>query len=255
MNAGAALSTTFWRMYGDGDLHSLTPSIALRSSFVDEENGGKPVQFDGVEDPQDGTFTELGLRSRWVKPRDLRRPDVEERFLDIEVRQAYANHLDDPTRKEGWQPLRVNAQWLTEIATMPFGVTHDARYDLDAGQTDYSRSAVGVRPWTSLEVETSFNNARDLNGARLYSAWSLSSRYDFSPKWQIEARETISTLSGSQLDSGFLLRRLGHDFVVELEYSFTAGEGGSSIGFTLKPMVLFREPRLGLLRNWKAAGN
>ncbi|MEO6709409.1 MAG: hypothetical protein ABI054_06600, partial [Planctomycetota bacterium] len=251
---GAEASATFWRMYGDGDLHSLTPSIGVRGDVAFEENGGTPAQFDGVEDPLDGQFAEFGLRSRWVKPRDVHRPEEEERFLDIEVRQAYGEHLSGG-RPEGWQPLRVNAQWVSELGKVPFGMTHDARYDLELDQTIYSRSSIGVQIIKPLLIETGFNNARDLAGVRLYSAWSLAARYQFSEKWQIEGQETLSTLSDSQLDSSFLLRRLGHDFVVELEYSFTAGEGGSSISLKVQPLLTYREKRLGFLSRLQAQGN
>lgn len=252
--AGAELSTSFWRLFGDGDVHSLTPTIGFRGDLAVEEDGPQPAAFDGIEDPLDGRVAELGLRSRWVKPRDPRQPELEQRFLDIEVRQAFAEGLSGG-RAEGWQPLRVNAQWLSEFAGVPFGVTHDGRYDLESGDTVYSRSFLGVRPVDDIEIETGFHNARDLNGTRLYSAWSVAARYDFSEKWQIEARETISSLSGNQLNSGVLLRRMGHDFVVELEYSFTAGEGGSSISFNLIPMLTYRQPRLGLLQRWQEQGN
>ncbi|HUR28058.1 MAG TPA: hypothetical protein VM509_07720, partial [Planctomycetota bacterium] len=253
--AGAELSTTFWRMFDDGDLHTLTPTIGFRTDVAFEENGDRPALFDAVEDPIDGQVTEFGLRSSWVKPLDFRRPDMESRFLDVEVREAYATHMRDPAREEGWQPLRVNGRWLTEIAGVPFGATHDARYDLDDNETIYSRSAVGVRPLPPLEFETSFNTARDLLGDRLYSAWRVSARYNYSDKWQFEGSETISTLSGNELGSSFTLRRIGHDFIVEIEYSFTAGEGGSSISFNLLPLLLYREHSLGLLKPMQAQGN
>jgi hypothetical protein len=65
----------------------------------------------------------------------------------------------------------------------------------------------------------------------------------------------VSSSSGSQLNSGVLLRRLGHDFLFELEYSFTAGEGGGSVSFTVTPLVAYRERRFGWLSRWAAEGN
>jgi hypothetical protein len=251
---GAEAAATFWRMLDDGDLHTLTPSLGARSALAVEESGPTVAQFDEVEDPIDGNVIEAGLRSRWSKPKDPRRPDEPERFLDIEVRQGFAENLDNSSN-DGMQPLRVNAQWLSALSGVPFGMTHDARYETDSGDTIYSRTYFGVRPIPALEIETGYNSARDTTGAPLYNAWTLAARYNFSPKWQLEGRETFSTLSNSQLSSGFLVRRLGHDFVFEIEYSFIAGEGGGSVGFTVIPLLTYRQPRLGLLDRWHAQDN
>jgi hypothetical protein len=227
----------------------------VRGDVALEEEGPTPAQFDGVEDPLDGKFFEVGLRSRWVRPRLAGVVALgEDRFLDVEVRQAYGADLP-LGRRDGWQPLRLNAQWLSAIADIPFGVTHDARYDVEEGDSDYSRSQLGFRPFEALEFRTGYDIARDLAGDRLYSAWSLGALFDFSEKWQIEGRQTVSSSSGSQLESGVLLRRIGHDFLFELEYSFTAGEGGGSVSFTLTPLVSYRERRFGLLTRWASEGN
>ncbi len=252
--AGAEAATTFWRLMGDGDLHSLTPSLGVHGDVDVEESGPQPAQFDSVEDPLSGKFAEVGLRSRWVKASRLGEVQAEERWLDIEVREAYAGDLDDG-REPGWQPLRVNAQWQSKFADIPFGVIHDARYDVEDRDTIYSRTMLGVRPVQPLDVETGFQSAQDLSGARLYSAWSLAARYRYSDKWTFEGGETISSLSGSQLSSDFTLRRVGHDFIFELSYSFVAGEGGGSIGFSLIPMLAYRERGFGQLSRWQRDGN
>ncbi len=252
--AGAEASTTFWRVMGDGDLHSLTPSLGVRGDVDVEETGPTPALFDGVEDPIAGRFADIGLRSRWVKPSSLGQGEGEERWLDIEVREAYAGDLQDG-REPGWQPLRVNAQWKSEFASIPFGVTHDARYDVMDRDTIYSRSLLGVRPVPSVDLETGYHTAEDLNEARLYSAWSLAARYRYSDKWVFEGGQTFSSLSNSRLNSDFTLRRMGHDFIFELSYSFVAGEGGGSVGFSLKPLLAYREHGFGQLSRWQREGN
>ncbi len=252
--AGAEASTTFWRVMSDGDLHSMTPSLGVRGDIDVEESGPTPAQFDGVEDPLSGKFAEVGLRSRWVKPSSLGQGELEERWLDIEVRQAYAGDLEDG-REPGWQPLRVNAQWKSEFKGIPFGVTHDARYDVVDRDTIYSRSQFGVRPVPSVDLETGYHTAEDLSESRLYSAWSLAARYRYSDKWIFEGGQTISSLSSSRLNSDFTLRRVGHDFIIELSYSFVAGEGGGSIGISLIPMLAYREQGFGQLSRWQREGN
>jgi hypothetical protein len=89
---------------------------------------------------------------------------------------------------------------------------------------------------------------------RLYNAYSLAGRFVLSEKWELEGRETLSTLSGSRLASGLTVRRFGHDIVFELDFSFTAGEG-SAVSFNLIPMLLWRPPRLGLLDRWHSQDN
>jgi hypothetical protein len=244
MLAGLELGTSFWRLYESGALHALSPSIGVRSDLVLEEAGQVPVQFDEVESSLDGTFVDLGVRSRWNLPRKL---DEQRRFLDLEVRETYATSTD--TVDEGWQPVRVNAAYLTSVFGMPFGVTHDGRYDVQTSDTPYSRSYLGVQPIPELVLETGYHSGRDPEGELVYNAISLGGRYTMSDKWQIEGEQTVST-TRDRLSSSLALRRIGHDYVFEVELSFQAGEGGSSLHFSLDPLFLYDPPGLGLLDRW-----
>jgi hypothetical protein len=53
------------------------------------------------------------------------------------------------------------------------------------------------------------------------------------------------------LDSSLLVRRMGHDFIFEIEYGYRAGEGSSSIGFSLRPELGWRRPGFGLINTLK----
>jgi hypothetical protein len=74
-------------------------------------------------------------------------------------------------------------------------------------------------------------------------------RYRATTMWEFEADYTLSLLEDQELDSQFLVRRLGHDFVTELEIADRAGEG-VSFGIGVQPLVAWRRARLGLLDNW-----
>jgi len=135
----------------------------------------------------------------------------------------------------------------------PFGITHDGRYDIEDGETDYSRTLLGIEPIPGLDVETGYHTARDLAGNRLYNAASIGARYPFSRKWEIEGRETFSIKDDDdRLSSSLTLRRFGHDFVLEIETSFVAGEGSGSVHFNITPLFVWRRSDLSMLDKWRA---
>ncbi|HVS09999.1 MAG TPA: hypothetical protein VMS76_08995 [Planctomycetota bacterium] len=240
--AGVDLATTFWKGFANGSRHEWSPSIGVRSDVAVEDTGGRLVQFDAVENPLEGRFVDLGLRSRWTH---TERKGV----LDVELRQTHAGDVADG-QPDGWLPTEVRGQWLSTIASMPFGVVHDARYDLDASETPYSRTFIALQPLPPLELETGYHSARDLNGDALYNAWSAAARYTFSDKWEFEGRETYSTLNSRSLSSSFTVRRYGHDLVFEIVAGFTAGEGGS-LRIDLTPLFAFKRKGFSLLETWQ----
>jgi hypothetical protein len=132
---------------------------------------------------------------------------------------------------------------------MPVGLIHDARYDLDDGITPYSRTLLGIEPIPVLDLEAGYHSGRDESGVLLYDAVSLGARFSFSEKWQINGFQTVSA-TRDRLSTRVGVSRFGHDYVFEIEYTFRAGEGGSSIGFNFTPLLMYREPALGLLGRW-----
>ncbi|MCC6407144.1 MAG: hypothetical protein IT453_08255 [Planctomycetes bacterium] len=246
--AGIDLATTFWRRYaGAGYLHELSPQVTLRSDLATSYTDGLPVSFDEVERPFEGSFVDMRVRSRLVNLR-------EREFLDVELAQSHAN-ATAAGEPEGWLPIETAAAWLTQVGDVPFAVSHDGRYDLESGETVYSRTYFGLRPMERLDLETGYNSARGLGGDRLYDALTIGARYRFDSdravnKWELEGRETISQTSG-RLSSSITARRFGHDFVFEIELSFVAGEGANNIKFNLVPLLGYRSPNLGLLDRWR----
>ena len=134
-----------------------------------------------------------------------------------------------------------------------FALQHDGRYDLEAEQTLYSRVAIGVEVEEGFSVETGFHHGKDALGADLFEAASVAARWRISPKWELEARETVSLLDSEGLSSRLTLRRYTHDLILDMELSNRAGEGGSSISFSLSPVVGWASARLGILDHWLAA--
>jgi hypothetical protein len=242
------LATTFWRNYtSSGYLHELSPQVTLRSALSTAYTDGAPIPFDEVERPFEGSFVDLRLRSRLVNTHD-------KEFLDVELAETHAN-ATAVGETDGWLPLETSAAWLSQIGDVPYAVSHDARYDLDSGDTVYSRTYFGLRPLQRLDLETGYNSARGIDGDRLYDAMTIGARYRFDEdpaanKWELEGRETISQTSG-RLSSSLTVRRFGHDFVFEIELSFVAGEGANNIKFNLVPLLGYRSPHLGLLDRWR----
>ncbi len=242
--AGMQASTTFWKRFDSGSWHVWTPTVGYRGDLAHVDGGDPVARFDAADSPIEGRYLDLAVRSRW-EHRELRSD------LDIEVVQTHAQSLA-PGEDEGWQPLLTRSTWLSRLAGMPFGVSHDGRYDLKSGETDYSRTLVGFEPTPGLDLEVGYHRGRDLSGIELYDAASVGARYQFTRKWELEGRQTFSARdSGDSLAYSVTLRRMGHDFVFELENSVVAGEGRSSLRFKFTPLFAWRSASPSLLDRWR----
>lgn len=239
--AGVEFGTTLWKAYGNGSIHALAPTLSVHGDLGVEHQGGDPVRFDHVEDPIEGRFVELGVRSRWWKPLS------KERF-DVEVRSAYATDLEAGQR-EGFQPISVLSEFLTFAGNVPVGFTHDGRYDTRTNLTDYSRTFIGIEPVHDWGLELGYHLGRDDAGDLLYEAATLATRYRATPKWELEAEQSYSFSDSRGLGNTFLLRRIGHDFVMETEIGYRAGEG-ASFNVNLKPLFAWKRSSLGLIDRW-----
>jgi len=240
VSAGFETATTLWKRYSGGTLSTLTPRLALHGDVVDDQTGEDPLPIDRVEENPSGTFMDLGLRSRWWHPRSKERLDV-----DLTVTHQWA--VDG--QPDSWKPVAVLGEYMTFIAGIPVALTHDGRYAIEDPETDYSRSFLGFRPIDHLGVELGYHFARDATGQRLYDAASLGSRFQVSKKWEIEFTGTLDLDANDRLDRQFTLRRLGHDFVMELGVGFRAGEG-TNFGIRISPNISYRPSSLGLIDRW-----
>ena len=240
--AGFDATTTFWRRFAGGSIHTITPTVGVREDVLSEESGGELVRIDATEDPIDGRFVDFGVRSRWWKP------DTLEKF-DVEVRASHGSAL--PTgQRSGLQPLAVLSEFLTYYGDVPVGLTHDGRYDTHSGNTTYSLTSLGFEPWDNVGVELGYQRGLATVGqARLFESASIAARWRWTTKWEMEVGQSYAIADDTGVGNNFVLRRQGHDFVTEFEVSFRSGEGSTfSIGF--QPRISWKRSGLGLLDRW-----
>jgi hypothetical protein len=238
--AGAELSTALWRTYEGGTISTLTPRLGVHGDLAEFTTGGAPFSLDSVEDSQTGFFVDAGLRARWWHPRTKQR-------LDLDLLLVHGSGQE--TRPDGLLPLAMLGDFLTFVAEVPVGMTHDMRFDLEGGDTVYSRTYLGFRPVETLGVEFGYHQGRDAAMLPLYEAASAAVRFKATHKWELEASQTLSLSDDRGLDNKFTVRRLGHDFVVEIDFGFQAGEG-SSFGVSFLPNLAYRASSLGLIDRW-----
>ncbi|MFT7668512.1 MAG: hypothetical protein ACI8X5_001205, partial [Planctomycetota bacterium] len=237
---GAEAQSTFFKTWSHGVVNSVTPFIGVHGDVASFEEDGEPLRLDHLDDPLIGEFLDLGLRSRWRVPGGRR-------FLDLSFRTSHADSVA-AGQEEGWLPVRTFGELLAAAGDVPFALTHDAQYDLDDGDTLLSVSSLSLLPHPLLGVELAYNQGLDNSRVKIIEAVSLGFRWDATPKWQMEARQSVSQLDGSRLSGEYVLRRLGHDFLFELAYGFRAGEGGSSIAFKYRPLLGWRPSRFGSMQ-------
>lgn len=239
--AGVEATTTFWKRTSSGTAHTLSPMIGVRADVLDYETGGDPVRFDGTEDPYLGGFVDAGIRARWWKP------DAPDR-LGIDVRASLGDGVEGPS-PDGLQPIAFLGSYYTILGGFPFAITHDGRYDVREEETQYSSSAMGFEPVRNVGIEFGHHWGRDIEDETLYEAASMRARWRWTTKWELEGTQTQSLLENRSLGSDFVLRRLGHDFVFELELGYRAGEG-TRFGFGFEPRLSWRRDSLGLIDQW-----
>ncbi len=240
LSAGAEAATTLWKRYSGGTLSTLTPTLAVHGDVVDDQHGATPLKIDSVEDNQTGTFVDASLRSRWWQPRS-------KEHLDIDLTASYGWNVDG--QQPGWRPCAVLGEFLTFVGGVPVGLTHDGRYSTENDETVYSRSFVGFRPIERWGIELGHHYGRDAEGERLYEAASVNMRYRATTKWEMELAQTLELDQSSRLDHQFTLRRLGHDFVMEIGVGYQAGVG-TSFGIRVTPNLSYRRSGLGLIDRW-----
>ncbi len=237
--AGVRAATSFWKRGSgaNGRLHEVTPFVTARRALDVSENDGVPVRFDAVEDEIDGDTVEIGLRSRWLALEGLDE-------IDLEVRGSYQASV--PGQADRWLPLGVFASLYRDVGDVPVLIWHDGRYDFDADQTVYSSTSIGVQPSENWGMELGHQRGRDALGEAVFESASIASRYRWTPKWEFEGEVSIPILDDGEDRTALTLRRFGHDFLFEIEFEDRTGEGGSSVGISYRPLIGWRQSRLGV---------
>ena len=235
--AGARLQSLFTQVSGKS-YHTLVPRVSYAQNVDMQRTGGEAVIFDEVERLQGADVTEVGLRSLW------RRPDIG-RWLDFDV--SWQGRSNQENGAPDAQELRFLGGFRTEFGDVPVGIEQDLRQDLENETTLYSRSIFAVRPTEDLLMQLGHQRGAEEGQGALFETASLDLRYRLNPKWEIGLTNYTSILEGGNLQSQVTLRRFSHDFVLELEVSRFAGEGGTSIGINLAPLLAWKRPRLGIL--------
>jgi hypothetical protein len=246
---GVEAQSSFYRTWSHGVVNTVTPSAGVHGDFASFEEDGNPLFLDSVDDPLTGEYLDLGIRSRWRVPGGAR-------SLDLALRATHQRHVGAgiPERvADGWQPVLALGEILGVVQNVPFAIVHDADYDMKTGEASRSYSALSLLPWDNVGVEVAYNRGNKNPGERLYDAVSVGARWDATPKWQFEARHSLSRLESQALSSNLAFRRIGHDFMFELNYDYRSGEGGSSLSFKYRPLVGWRPPTFGRMQALQGA--
>ena len=141
----------------------------------------------------------------------------------------------------------VLTEWRTHLGTVPIGLLHDGRFDLDDERTIYARSTLALQPVDPLIFEISYRRGLGADQRGLFETASFDARYRFDPKWEFQLGQDIAVKGNQTLRSNLIIRRFGADFLFELGIDYRAGEGGTSFGINFAPLFLYRRSPLGIL--------
>ncbi|MDP6538020.1 MAG: hypothetical protein QF410_00585 [Planctomycetota bacterium] len=240
--AGVRLASVYFTRHQSGLTHSLTPRLGLRTDVASFEDGGSPVSFDGTDEPFDGLVADAGLRSRW------RLPDGAG-ALTFDLRGSWLP--DAQAGEEEIGPVAFLSEYTSKIGGLPVALVHDGRYDIEEEGTVYSRTLFGIQPHEHLHLRLGHHRGEGLDTGEPFEAASVRALWRAGEKWEFEGRQTVSLADDASLNSRLVLRRIGHDLIFELQYGLRSGEGGSSLGISVKPLLGWKPTRGGLLERWK----
>jgi len=239
LSAGVEVATTLWERSQGGIVQQLTPSISVQHDLSVRQRDGLPLEMDSVDQAPDGTQLEVGLRSGWWKTGSPQQLDVELRGIKRKER---------PDGLPDLEQVAALSSFRTEAFGMPVALRHDSRYDLADDTTSFSRTEFGFAPYDPLLIELAYSRARsEVTGTGLFAASTIKARYRLTNKWELESSYTASALDDHRLGAEFVVRRFGHDFLLELAASEVSGEGGSSIVLRFYPLIGWKPSRLGIL--------
>ncbi|MCA9001281.1 MAG: hypothetical protein KDB61_05120, partial [Planctomycetes bacterium] len=234
---GVRLQTLLTKARGDS-YHTLIPRVDVARKLTLEHTGGAIVGYDSVEDALDGDRLEVGLRSLWSRP-------DQEKWLDFDAAVSRRYNRD------GGAPDTDRFRFLggarTKLGGIPVGLEQDLRRDLDGEKTLYSRTILAVQPTESLLMQLGHQHAWENVGGGIFETASLDLRYRINEKWELGATNYTNIQDGGSLASEFALRRFSHDFVLELQVTRYAGEGGTGIGLNFMPLLAWKPSKLGIL--------
>ncbi len=234
---GARLQGIFTRASGVA-YHTLIPRIEVAHELDLEHSGGSLVGFDSVEDALDGDRIEVGVRSLW------HRPD-QKHWLDFDA--SVSHRMNREGALPDTEQLRFLGGARTQFGSVPVGFEQDLRQDLESKKTLYSRTILAVQPTESLLMQLGHQHGWEETGGGIFETASLDMRFRISQKWELGVTNYTNIQDGGSLASEFTLRRFSHDFVLELEVTRYAGEGGTGIGLNFAPLLAWKPSSLGIL--------
>lgn len=234
---GLDLSTTLTKITEAGYRHTLSPTLHFRGDLALEEENGRPVRFDELEDTPEGDEAGAGLRALWSHPELPHELDLSLRALQRRDRGELESH----------DRLELLGGYSTEAFGRPLGLLSDMRLDPDSGATIYGRSTLAVAPTDDWLLEVSHRRGRGADGRGLFETASFDARWTIDEKWELQLGQDINLLGTGALRSQFVVRRFGADFLFELEVMDRAGEGGTTVRVNFAPMFLWKRRPLGIL--------
>ncbi|MFT5057238.1 MAG: hypothetical protein ACI89E_000001, partial [Planctomycetota bacterium] len=234
---GVRLQTLLTRAAGVA-YHTLIPRVELARELTLDQSGGDVVSFDSVEAALDGDRIEVGIRSLW------HRPD-EKHWLDFDA--SISRRFNREGALPDTEQLRFLGGARSQFGSVPVGLEQDLRQDLDASKTLYSRTILAAQPTEDLLMQLGHQHAWEATGGGIFETASLDMRYRINRKWELGVTNYTNIQDGGNLASEFTLRRFSHDFVLELEFTRYAGEGGTGIGLNFMPLLAWKPKSLGIL--------
>ncbi len=221
----------------EGDLgsvrHVIDVLVEYRQRYEEMQAGTAFVPFDEVDGLGHDERVEIELRNRFsrVDPDTLRRSS----FADLLVAVPY---FPDPGRDNGGDSFGLvrgdfRFDFGRETDFLDLRLRSRALYDPHERRTRKSDSVAIVSPF-GPEIDLSLAYRESLAS---YEAVALAASIRIGRKWDLDVLEQYDFLRNRSIQQRVALRRYGHDWAIELSFTFDTNDNSQSISVAILPLL------------------
>lgn len=230
--AGAKIGSHLERDYG-AFRHLVDGLVTYRNTFESTEEGSEFIPFDEVDPLDRLERVEFDLRNRLSR----RDSDTGARMTFADVR-LMVPLFPSPRRDNGGEPfgdvrtdvrLDLGPQFIVPDLRLRSRMRLDSS-DFHARKSD---TAMIVSPFgPELDLSLAYRQSGDD-----YTALAFAASYRIGRKWDLDVLEQFDFEENRSLQHRVLLRRYGHDFALELSFTFDTNDNDRSVAITIQPFA------------------
>lgn len=256
-SAGFRFATQLRGEVGDDLLHIVDPSLSYQNIYGVSEAPNNLIPFDEVDEISRREWFLLSLRNRFQQrpkgqPRDPKLLRTWNPLFDLDFRLPV---FVDPDRDNGGQrfgDLESYLVFYSRIQSGPFrrltgrsivySDVEDSPFALH--KVNFAEINLSSAPTDNLSFYITHSRLRSNQGGPLFHAsLGLGLGYRIGEKWELAPSQVYDFETNKTTGYNAILRRMGHDWVFELNVGVNSITDETVASFSVEPLFLFRSGR------------